>query len=402
MEEKERIFELGIIIILASFFFYWMFYNLQFTKLNFLKRAFHISSLKSTSKALQLGGFPFVILVSIGLIYILGMTGFLTKYEYRLFRYGILGFIGISLYGYIDDRNEISSASKLVFQLLILFNFSFMSSYILYAQLPVVAIILTSFFALAIVNGANVLDGLDTLAYKIAVGIYAGYFLLSSYAESPSTISVSILCFSSLFGFYIYNREPAKIYLGEIGSICIGFTYIFLACLAFNTIKYKLGNINALALVLIPVSILITELTVSFFRRIYNKKPPFKGDQLHLHHIIKGKYNLSASTTATCYGVMNTFCIILGLVMAWLTTPIIALLNLLLFQFSINLWIGRNYWKLTKNQDDIKLNSILKKQDINLIDIPDTLSFKIIIEKKIENDQDEVEIRKIKNIKKVS
>ena len=103
-------------------------YPVQTTEENkWIKRFFHITSPKSPGETYQLGGFPFITLLAVGLIYILKNMDFLTPEEYSLFRFGILGFIGTSLYGYVDDRNEIAPASKLVFQSLIILNFSFPS-----------------------------------------------------------------------------------------------------------------------------------------------------------------------------------------------------------------------------------------------------------------------------------
>src|SRR3989339_343021 len=132
IEMRGSVIEFSVIIALSSIVFYIFFYQARKIKNKWIKRFFHITSPKSPGETYQLGGFPFITLLAIGLVYILKNMDFLTPDEYSLFRFGILGFIGTSLYGYVDDRHEIAPASKLVFQSLIILNFSFLSSYILY------------------------------------------------------------------------------------------------------------------------------------------------------------------------------------------------------------------------------------------------------------------------------
>jgi len=325
IEKQGSVIEFSLIIALASIAFYIFFYQARKIKNKWIKRFLHITSPKSPGETYQLGGFPFITLLAIGLIYILKNMDFLTTDEYSLFRFGILGFIGTSLYGYVDDRHEIAPASKLVFQSLIILNFSFLSSYILYPHSISMATPFIFILSVTIINGTNVLDGLDTLSFKLAMGSYLGYFLLSAYAQSSSAMAVSLLCGSALTGFYFYNKEPAKIYLGEIGSISIGFTYVFLACLTFNSISTKMHALSALSLVLLPAVLPIAELFISFSRRIINQKAPLKGDRYHLHFLLKDHYHFSASTTASLYGIFNVSIIIVSFTLSYFLYPIIAL-----------------------------------------------------------------------------
>jgi len=324
IDKKGSVIEFSLIIALTSIVFYIAFYQVRKIKNKWLKRFFHIPSLKSPGETYLLGGFPFITLLAIGLIYILKNMDFLTPDEYSLFRFGILGFIGTSLYGYVDDRNEIAPASKLVFQSLIVLNFAFLSSYILYPHSISMATPFIFILAVTIINGTNVLDGLDTLSFKLAMGSYLGYFLLSAYAQSSSAMAVSLLCVCALTGFYFYNKEPAKIYLGEIGSISIGFTYVFLACLTFNSISTKMHAFNAMTLVLLPAILPMAELFISFSRRLINQKAPLKGDRYHLHYLLKANYHLSASTTASLYGLFNVSIIIFSFTLSYYSYPIVA------------------------------------------------------------------------------
>jgi len=79
------------------------------------------------------------------------------------------------------------------------------------------------FVLLAVVNGVNLTDGIDGLATSVTVVVMMFFAIVTS--ASADTISVCILCFAlvgALLGFLIFNKNPAKVFMGDTGSLMLG------------------------------------------------------------------------------------------------------------------------------------------------------------------------------------
>jgi UDP-N-acetylmuramyl pentapeptide phosphotransferase/UDP-N-acetylglucosamine-1-phosphate transferase len=156
-------------------------------------------------------------------------------------------------------------------------------------DLPVwVSIFISMFTLIVITNAFNLIDGVDGLAGGLGLIISLTYsiwfYLIGEYAWA----SISFALSGSLFGFLFYNFAPAKIFMGDAGSLTIGFL------ISVFTIKFiEFGNIPhttdlsintapilAIAILIVP---LYDTLRV-FIIRILNKQSPFKADRNHIHH----------------------------------------------------------------------------------------------------------------------
>jgi UDP-GlcNAc:undecaprenyl-phosphate GlcNAc-1-phosphate transferase len=156
-------------------------------------------------------------------------------------------------------------------------------------QLPdPVAVVLTIFTILVIVNSFNLIDGVDGLAASL--GLFASA-LLGIYFMSINSLPYAIFSFAltgSLVAFLYYNFQPAKIFMGDTGSLLIG-----LACsvLVIRFINVAPGNkiFPVLSAPAIAFSILFIPLLDTlrvFGYRIFNGRSPFTGDRNHIHHIM--------------------------------------------------------------------------------------------------------------------
>lgn len=166
----------------------------------------------------------------------------------------------------------------------------------------------TIFWILAITNAVNLIDGLDGLATGVSIialftmGII-GYFFLT-----VPNVYVSIMIFAlaaSLLGFLPHNFHPAKIFLGDTGSLFIGF---MISVLSLQGLK----NVTFITL-LIPVIILgvpITDTVMAMLRRILNKKPISQADKGHLHHRLMAMGLSHRQTVLVIYGVALIFAFI--------------------------------------------------------------------------------------------
>jgi len=211
----------------------------------------------------------------------------------------------VLLIGALDDRYELDAITKLAGQglaaaILLIFGIQIL-------WLPIDGIIvlptnigqlLTVVVVVVIINAVNFIDGLDGLAAGI-VGISAAAFFGFSYllavengfsrAGAPSLVTAIVI--GCCLGFLPHNTHPAKIFMGDSGSMFLG---LLLAASAITL----MGQIDANALfaenigpaalpLLLPFAVLaipLLDLALAVLRRVRSGRSPFAPDQEHLHH----------------------------------------------------------------------------------------------------------------------
>lgn len=140
----------------------------------------------------------------------------------------------------------------------------------------------TGFWLFLMSNAMNLMDGLDGLASGVTaislttMGLIFYWFIFPT--PLPQLVIV-VLMLGSLLGFMPYNWHPATIYLGDTGSLWLGF---MMAVVSLVGIKSA-----AFVSVILPVCILALPLLdsiVSVIRRLWAGQPILKGDKKHLHH----------------------------------------------------------------------------------------------------------------------
>lgn len=137
-------------------------------------------------------------------------------------------------------------------------------------------------------NAFNLIDGVDGLAGTVGavVSFCFGVFFALGNDMAYAFIAFSML--GAILGFLVFNYPPAKIFMGDTGSLIIGLVSVVLA-IKFIEIN-KLGATPAPYFYSAPsiaVAVLIVPVFDSlriFFIRVINKKSPFKGDRNHIHH----------------------------------------------------------------------------------------------------------------------
>jgi UDP-GlcNAc:undecaprenyl-phosphate/decaprenyl-phosphate GlcNAc-1-phosphate transferase len=176
------------------------------------------------------------------------------------------------------------------------------------------SIILTIFIFIALINAMNLIDGIDGLAGGIGFiasfifGIW--FFINQNFALSFLAASVC----GALIGFLLFNfSKTQKIFMGDTGSLILGFLLTIFAVKfinlnqeideAGNLLNYGSTPVIAIVVLIIPI---FDTLRV-FLVRILNKKSPFEGDRIHLHHIlIDYGFSHIMATTLLCF---TTLCL---------------------------------------------------------------------------------------------
>jgi UDP-GlcNAc:undecaprenyl-phosphate GlcNAc-1-phosphate transferase len=204
-----------------------------------------------------------------------------------------IGILVIAFVGLLDDIYGIRPMVKLAGQVavsLILFSYDFRIRFFTNplngAEMPLpfsVSLFLTICWIVGMINALNLIDGLDGLASGIAA--IAGFCLIfvGVYLKTPLTVVIlSILCGSSL-GFLYYNFPPAKIFLGDTGSMFLGLIVAVSGLVGF---QYKVATVVVLIIPICALTLPIYDTALSIWRRMLKERSIFISDKRHLHHRI--------------------------------------------------------------------------------------------------------------------
>jgi UDP-GlcNAc:undecaprenyl-phosphate GlcNAc-1-phosphate transferase len=200
---------------------------------------------------------------------------------------------GIFLLGLADDIFNMDPQHKLAGQVIIASILLFFGFRLGWTESKTLDLFFSILWVVGITNAFNLLDNMDGLSCGIA--FIAGAFLFLYYYLNPSPGALSgpgllLLCtyLGSILGFLVYNFNPASIFMGDAGSLFIGFV---LACLAMSgTHSAASGEssfVHLLSVILIPVLILFIPILdtgfVSLMRKLF-RRPISQGGRDHSSH----------------------------------------------------------------------------------------------------------------------
>ena len=213
------------------------------------------------------------------------------KYEYKeQFLTLVLGNLLILGLGYFDDKRKFTAKYKLIIQILIVTLVYFLGFRIILLTNPFgleinlgfLSLPITVIWFLIVINAFNLIDGIDGLAIGIALITVTVLFSVGLVYSNELIILLSIGFIGSSLAFLRYNFYPAKIFMGDTGSLFIGFNIAAISI--FGASQYK--GITTMTL-LIPITVLIVPISdtiMTILRRIKRKKNIFQADKEHLHH----------------------------------------------------------------------------------------------------------------------
>ncbi len=130
-----------------------------------------------------------------------------------------------------------------------------------------------------IMNAMNLIDGLDSLAAGVAAIALLGIGTIAWLEQDMIIFTMTISLIFSLLGFLVYNLHPARVFMGDSGSLFLGF---ILAVLPFIQISGSTHRYNILPILLLGVPIVDTSFTI--IRRSIKGIPLFSADKNHIHH----------------------------------------------------------------------------------------------------------------------
>jgi UDP-N-acetylmuramyl pentapeptide phosphotransferase/UDP-N-acetylglucosamine-1-phosphate transferase len=232
----------------------------------------------------------------IGLILSIGLNDAVWINSREFPRY-FVAFVMIFFLGLKDDLVPIPAGKKLLGQILVASVITFDNNFLVSSlqglfgiyNIPILASYLVTVLAVVlIINAYNLIDGADGLAGSLglfATFIFGLYFIFNGF------ISYGILALSfttCLFVFLLYNFEPAKIFMGDSGSMLTGLVISILGIkfveLAPTATRLPVASslVVVFGLLLFP----IMDMFRVFVLRLKTGKSPFKADRIHAHHLL--------------------------------------------------------------------------------------------------------------------
>ena len=191
---------------------------------------------------------------------------------------------------------------------------------------------LTILWVLAITNAFNLIDGLDGLAAGSALFSTLVVFVVSLFSSMPWVSMMALGLAGAILGFLRFNFSPATIFLGDCGSLFIGF---MLSALALQGAQ-KAPTTIAVAIPVVSFGLPIVETAVSILRRLIAGRPVFTGDREHIHHKLLERGLSHRQVVIVLYAVSAIFAL-LSLFLLW---PTGSTLGLVLAVLGTGIWLG--------------------------------------------------------------
>ena len=199
--------------------------------------------------------------------------------------------------GLKDDLSGVNSSNKFIIQfvvcaiLVILGNIRLTSMYGvfgIYDLSYVFSVILSIFIIMLIVNAFNLIDGINGLAALTCIVVNGTFAALFLYLHQYELAAVSLAMVGAIVGFLRYNITPAKIFMGDTGSLLLGLIAAVMAIKFMEVGKFVNGKspqiYSAPALTFAILSGPIFDTIRVFIVRIANGTSPFTADRNHIHH----------------------------------------------------------------------------------------------------------------------
>ena len=192
--------------------------------------------------------------------------------------------------GFVDDARRLSPRVKLVAQIVaatVVCSVGIRIDHLAVAgwfewKFPEYSWPLTVLWIVGITNAVNLIDGLDGLAAGISAVTCAVIAVFALYTHQTVMAVLMLTLFGSLMGFLVFNFNPARIFLGDCGSMFLGF---FLATASVMT-NMKSYSLVGLALPVVALGVPIFDTLFTMMRRTLDRRSIFAPDRGHIHHRI--------------------------------------------------------------------------------------------------------------------
>ena len=204
----------------------------------------------------------------------------------------MIGAVLIVVMGAVDDIINLNAWAKLAVQIVaagiairsgVVFdaisNPNFLSE-ITTIQIGYLSVPLTVLWIVGCTNAVNLIDGLDGLAVGVSAISSFTMLVVAIFVAEPNTAVILAALTGACIGFMPYNLNPAKIFMGDVGSQFLGYILSTASIIGM----FKFHAIITFLVPLLALAVPLTDTVTAFFRRISHGQSPFHADKKHLHH----------------------------------------------------------------------------------------------------------------------
>ncbi len=316
----------------------------------------------------RMGGLAFILAFFVAIIYML-LTGGIADTT-NLFGF-FIGLAIVASVGFLDDVYQLKAWQKLIAQIIAAIVVIASGLRICYVNIPflalyglndVLSIIITFGWIIGVTNALNLIDGLDGLATGVsAISTLAltVIFILNGAGELPIIMTVALL--GGLIGFLPYNFNPAKTFMGDVGSNSLGFILATVSMIGMA----KTYTFMAIILPVVVLGLPIFDTLFAIFRRVLHHKSIMEADRGHLHHKLIDAGLSQRQAVLTLYAVTAVLGILAVVILesnVWKVVILAAILAVLSVLGSKNLVSGRK--TMLKKKDE---RNILDKEKIKVM-----------------------------------
>ena len=230
------------------------------------------------------------------------------------------GAVAIGALGVYDDIRGASAWQKLLVQsgvgvLLWTAGLRF-DSFSLFGtvhQLGMLSLPITMLWIAGIVNAMNLIDGLDGLAAGVSVFASLALFLIALMDGNAMLALFASVLAGACVGFLFYNFSPALIFMGDSGSMSLGYMFAVAALWSAE----KRSTMLALSLPMVALGLPILDTFLAFGRRAIRGKSPFHSDREHIHHRLLDSGMSPRQAVLTLYFVCGLLTVVVVALRAW-------------------------------------------------------------------------------------
>jgi UDP-N-acetylmuramyl pentapeptide phosphotransferase/UDP-N-acetylglucosamine-1-phosphate transferase len=294
------------------------------------------------------------------------------------FQYFIAATMVIFFLGLKDDILVLTPIKKFIGQVLAAFLIIYygriqirsMHGFFGVHELPEMFSLLISYFSvIVIINSFNLIDGVDGLAGMLGLmssALFGIYFYLNASGMEPYYVLAFSLC-GSLIAFLIFNFQPAKIFMGDTGSLLVG---VVNAILVLKFIDPGDGPESVNPIVTSPAigfTVLMIPLldTLRVFAiRIFKRRSPFSPDRNHIHHLLLDRGLSHRTITLLLVSINVSMVVFVYLARSLGCTILILSVIAIFFSFIAIAYYSRSRDSVTWETDGIDKNEKIKESKL--------------------------------------
>ena len=213
-----------------------------------------------------------------------------------------------------------------------------------YIEIGWLSVPLTMLWIVGCTNAVNLIDGLDGLAVGVSAISSLTMLIVSLFVSEPVVSIILAALTGACLGFMPYNLNPAKIFMGDVGSQLLGFVLSTASIMGL----FKLHAIITFFVPLLALALPLADTIFAFFRRILHGQSPFKADKGHFHHRLLAMGLNQKQVVAVLYGISAVLGL-LAVLMAGDSMAVKIICLVAAFIISLGIWL-----KVFKNNPNLR------------------------------------------------